>query len=133
MRTFIRRLWNLFALIGIAVTGYFVLLIVLIYLQARHDELSPADAIVVLGTAQYNGTPSPVLQARLDHAAETAPWTWRIPNIDDALELIQRSEELATEGVFSVVWDPSTVRSTWRMHSVCAALSWSAILSMCSG
>jgi len=70
MRTFIRRLWNLFALIGIAVTGYFVLLIVLIYLQARHDELSPADAIVVLGTAQYNGTPSPVLQARLDHAAD---------------------------------------------------------------
>lgn len=70
MRTFIRRLWNLFALLGIAVTGYFVLLIALIYLQARHDELQPADAIVVLGTAQYNGTPSPVLQARLDHAAD---------------------------------------------------------------
>ena len=27
-----------------------------------------ADAIVVLGAAQYNGRPSPVLQARLDHA-----------------------------------------------------------------
>ena len=29
-----------------------------------------ADAIVVLGAAQYNGRPSPVLQARLDHALD---------------------------------------------------------------
>jgi uncharacterized SAM-binding protein YcdF (DUF218 family) len=34
------------------------------------DEREPADAIVVLGAAQYNGTPSPVYQARLDHAAQ---------------------------------------------------------------
>ena len=31
---------------------------------------SPADAILVLGAAQYNGRPSPVFQSRLDHAAE---------------------------------------------------------------
>lgn len=36
--------------------------------QARIDQARPADAIVVLGAAQYNGRPSPVLQARLDHA-----------------------------------------------------------------
>lgn len=70
MRTLIRRIWNVFAILGMAVTLYFLLLIVLIYLQARHDELRPADAIVVLGTAQYNGKPSPVLSARLDHAAD---------------------------------------------------------------
>lgn len=29
-----------------------------------------ADAIIVLGAAQYNGRPSPVLQARLDHALD---------------------------------------------------------------
>jgi uncharacterized SAM-binding protein YcdF (DUF218 family) len=34
------------------------------------DQRSPADAIIVLGAAQYNGTPSPVFRARLDHAAE---------------------------------------------------------------
>ncbi len=45
---------------------------------------------------------------RLDRAAETAPWTWRMPTIDDALELLQRAEELSAEGLFSVVWDPST-------------------------
>jgi len=32
------------------------------------DEARPADAIVVFGAAEYNGTPSPVLKARLDHA-----------------------------------------------------------------
>ncbi|HKW47042.1 MAG TPA: YdcF family protein [Gemmatimonadaceae bacterium] len=34
----------------------------------RRDDARPADAIVVLGAAQYDGRPSPVLRARLDHA-----------------------------------------------------------------
>lgn len=34
----------------------------------RHDEAQRADAIVVLGAAQYVGRPSPVLRARVDHA-----------------------------------------------------------------
>lgn len=37
---------------------------------ARTDNTSPADAIVVMGAAQYNGTPSKWYAARLDHAAE---------------------------------------------------------------
>ena len=36
--------------------------------QAALDEARPADAIVVLGAAQYNGAPSLVFKARLDHA-----------------------------------------------------------------
>ena len=36
----------------------------------NRDGARRADAIVVLGAAQYNGTPSPVLKARLDHAIE---------------------------------------------------------------
>jgi uncharacterized SAM-binding protein YcdF (DUF218 family) len=36
--------------------------------QASRDEAQPADAIVVFGAAEYNGTPSPVFKARLDHA-----------------------------------------------------------------
>lgn len=35
---------------------------------SREDQRQPVDAIVVLGAAQYNGKPSPVLRARLDHA-----------------------------------------------------------------
>ncbi len=34
------------------------------------DDSGSADAIVVLGAAQYNGTPSPVFAARLDHARQ---------------------------------------------------------------
>lgn len=43
-------------------------LIGVIYWQARTDEATTADAIVVLGAAQWNGRPSDVLQARLDQA-----------------------------------------------------------------
>lgn len=35
---------------------------------SKQDFASQADAIVVLGAAQYAGKPSPVLKARLDHA-----------------------------------------------------------------
>jgi vancomycin permeability regulator SanA len=35
---------------------------------AEQDEAQPADVIIVLGAAQYNGRPSPVFKARLDHA-----------------------------------------------------------------
>jgi uncharacterized SAM-binding protein YcdF (DUF218 family) len=50
-----------------------------VVLYGRRDEARPADAIVVLGAAQYDGRPSPVLRARLDHAiqlyrADLAPY-----------------------------------------------------------
>ncbi len=41
-----------------------------VVLASRADDRSGSDAIVVLGAAQYDGTPSPVLQQRLDHALE---------------------------------------------------------------
>ena len=34
----------------------------------RSDQATAVDAIVVLGVAQYDGRPSPQLQARIDHA-----------------------------------------------------------------
>lgn len=43
--------------------------LVRVWQVARTDDRSPADMIVVLGAAQYNGEPSPVLGSRLDHAA----------------------------------------------------------------
>ena len=36
--------------------------------EGNQDDARPADAIVVLGAAQYNGIPSPIYRARLDHA-----------------------------------------------------------------
>jgi uncharacterized SAM-binding protein YcdF (DUF218 family) len=43
--------------------------VVAVAVQATHDQAGDADAIAVLGAAQYNGRPSPVFRARLDHAA----------------------------------------------------------------
>jgi uncharacterized SAM-binding protein YcdF (DUF218 family) len=39
-----------------------------IRLQSTRDEVRRADVILVLGAAEYRGKPSPVLQARLNHA-----------------------------------------------------------------
>ena len=39
-----------------------------IWYTARQDERSAADAIIVLGSAQYNGVPSSIFAARLEHA-----------------------------------------------------------------
>ncbi len=39
-----------------------------VLVTSQHDQRRPVDAIIVLGAAQYNGRPSPVLRARLDHA-----------------------------------------------------------------
>jgi uncharacterized SAM-binding protein YcdF (DUF218 family) len=36
--------------------------------QSQVDEARPADVIMVLGAAEYRGRPSPVLEARLNHA-----------------------------------------------------------------
>lgn len=39
-----------------------------VWYVARQDKRVPTDALVVLGASQYNGTPSPVFEARLRHA-----------------------------------------------------------------
>ena len=36
----------------------------------RHDQARTVDAIVVMGAANYDGRPSPVLKSRLDHAVD---------------------------------------------------------------
>ena len=54
-------------LVLLAIFGWGCVLLA-VYIFGRRDEARPADAIVVLGAAQYDGKPSPVLKARLDHA-----------------------------------------------------------------
>jgi len=41
-----------------------------IWWTARQDARPASDAIVVLGSAQYNGVPSSIFEARLEHAIE---------------------------------------------------------------
>lgn len=48
--------------------GYLVTVAHQIQAQSTRDEARQADVILVLGAAQYRGKPSPILQARLNHA-----------------------------------------------------------------
>jgi len=58
-------------LIGIlAAIAWFVFNLVQVYGAADDVTTQPAQAIVVLGAAQNNGTPSGVLRERLDHALD---------------------------------------------------------------
>ncbi|MDQ6612943.1 MAG: YdcF family protein, partial [Gemmatimonadota bacterium] len=50
-----------------SLTGW-LLILAAIVLWAERNATNTADVIVVLGAAQYDGRPSPVLRARLDHA-----------------------------------------------------------------
>jgi uncharacterized SAM-binding protein YcdF (DUF218 family) len=52
---------------GILLLGYMA---IRISAQGERDERRPADAIVVLGAAQFNGTPGGVFEARLRHAVD---------------------------------------------------------------
>jgi len=55
-------------LLTILLTGYLFYVAKQIERQSSMDEARPADVILVLGAAEYRGKPSPVLQARLNHA-----------------------------------------------------------------
>ena len=52
----------------VAILVYLVVTGVQVWLTSRHYDPRPADAIVVMGSAQYNGVPSPDLASRLDEA-----------------------------------------------------------------
>jgi len=54
----------------VAVFALWVISATAVLIWASRDEARPAQAIVVLGAAQYAGKPSPVLRARLDHALD---------------------------------------------------------------
>jgi len=57
-----------YAVLGALAT--WVVSVVAVVVWGARDTAQPADAIVVLGAAQYAGRPSPVLKARLDHALD---------------------------------------------------------------
>jgi uncharacterized SAM-binding protein YcdF (DUF218 family) len=58
---------------SVAVVGYMALQI---GAQGGRDERRTADAIVILGAAQFNGRPSDVFRARLQHAVELWQEGW---------------------------------------------------------
>ncbi len=72
----VRRLLIVGALGAVIAFGFMAFRI---WQTGSQDDPRPSDAIVVLGAAQYDGRPSAILKARLDHAIElfeqgAAPW-----------------------------------------------------------
>jgi uncharacterized SAM-binding protein YcdF (DUF218 family) len=63
----VRRAFGFLLLIAAII---YTVALVMVLVVSQQDQRRVVDAIVVLGAAQYNGRPSPVLRARLDHALE---------------------------------------------------------------
>ena len=113
-----------------AAIGYTVSL-VMVLVVSQQDQRVPVDAIVVLGAAQYNGRPSPVLRARLDHALELyrdrlSPLilvTGGVGRGDTASEALAGRRYLISHGVpADVVVAQSEGRTT--MASMTAVAAW---------
>ncbi|NDF88685.1 MAG: YdcF family protein, partial [Actinobacteria bacterium] len=66
----LRRVLQSLGVTVLIVAVYFLISLLQVWNTGRSADRQPVDAIVVLGAAQYDGRPSPQLQARLDHALE---------------------------------------------------------------
>jgi uncharacterized SAM-binding protein YcdF (DUF218 family) len=66
----LRRVFQSLGLTVLIAAVYFLVSLLQVWNTGRSADRQPVGAIVVLGAAQYDGRPSPQLQARLDHALE---------------------------------------------------------------
>jgi uncharacterized SAM-binding protein YcdF (DUF218 family) len=65
----LRLAWRILSLLVAVIVIYFAVTLVQVWLTSRDNAPQPAGAILVMGAAEYNGTPSPDLMARLNEAA----------------------------------------------------------------
>ena len=61
------------AIVVVVAVGYYAVTLFQVWSTGRSEYRGTADAIVVMGAAQYDGRPSPQLAARLDHVVELWP------------------------------------------------------------
>ncbi|MDQ3385473.1 MAG: YdcF family protein [Actinomycetota bacterium] len=67
---FLRMATRVLVVAAVLGTVYLAVTFVQVWRASTTDRAAVSDAIVVLGAAQYDGAPSPVLRSRLDHAIE---------------------------------------------------------------
>ncbi len=108
---------------------YFVVTFIQVWLAARRDDARPSQAIVVLGAAQFDGRPSQVFRARLDHAADlyedgiapTIVVTGGKQAGDRFTEAAAGANYLASRGVpASAILRETTSHSSWESLSATA-------------
>ena len=68
----IKLVLRIISLVLTVIVLYFAVTFVQVWLTGREHSTKNADAILVFGTTEDNGTPSPELHARLSHAL----WLW---------------------------------------------------------
>jgi uncharacterized SAM-binding protein YcdF (DUF218 family) len=101
---------------------YFLVSLFQVWNTGRSDDRQPVDAIVVLGAAQYDGRPSPQLQARLDHALKI--WNLNLASyivVTGGKQVGDRFTEAAaarkffeSKGVFSdLIFEENTGKTTY--------------------
>jgi len=111
------------AVVAAVLLGYYVITVYQVWRAARHDGARSSQAIIVLGAAQYNGKPSPVFKARLDHAADLykqgiAPLVvvtgGKLPG-DEFTEAGAGAEYLHTRGIpDDAILRETTSRNSWE-------------------
>ena len=146
----IPRLLKWGILLGITVVVGTSIYAIYLYGQIRdyavRDEAQKAEAIVVLGAAQYNGRPSPVLKARLDHAYDlyTKGFAHAIittggygpdPNFSEAQVstnyLVQRGVEIAK--IVTEQGSGTTYDSIRAASNLIHAKGWNSVLVVSDG
>ena len=110
---------------------YVVLTFITIYAVGHADSKQSADAVVVMGAAQYDGTPSPLLESRLQHALDVydsgrvmfiAVTGGKMPG-DRFTEAAASRRWLVDRGVpENVILQEDQGRSTWESLSNLAAV-----------
>ncbi len=104
------------------------LLVAAVLIVGNLDSARPVDAIVVLGAAQYAGRPSPVLEARLDHAvslyrdrvAKTIVFTGGRKSGDISSEAATSARYARRKGVpqSAIILEDESRSTTEQMHAV---------------
>ncbi len=123
MRAFMRASAVVMSAVVIAMLMYVCIVFAGLRWSGTHDSGDTADVIVVMGAAQYDGVPSPLLKYRLEHVLDL--WkTERAPLIavtggkkpgDRFTEAATSQRWLIDAGVpSSVIITEDTGRSTWE-------------------
>ena len=114
-------------LLGLAVALYAAGTLAQVILTGRSRAMPPADVVVVMGAAQYDGRPSAQLASRLDHVVTL----WEAGGVDRIVvtggsqpgDRFSEAEASATEktrrtpGSFSNSRDSSRMRASWGSRS----------------
>ena len=121
----LRLVFKILLLLVLAVVVYFVVTLVQVWLTSRQYDPRPAQAIVVMGAAQYDGVPSPDLRARLNEAlllfhqgeADVVAVTGSKEKGDEFTEAEAGARYLETKGVPSTDIVEAGGDDTWQSLS----------------